>query len=136
GEGAGAQGFAGARVPAWSAGDAEIAAQVASGQRDGEGGDQFQFVGNLDLRAEHAGVGAGAARTGFAGEPVDPAMVGAEMAVRQRGAGGGGAFAREGSAASQGPRPNGSGWRGAGHNSSRAMRSELGAAFAGRRSTF
>lgn len=74
---------AGARVPTWPAGDAEIAAQIASAERNGESRHQFQLIGQFELRAEEARFGAGMAKAVLANEPVNAAMVGAEMAIGQ-----------------------------------------------------
>ena len=75
--------FTGTRIPARSARDAEIAAQVAAAQRDGECRDQFQLVRHFGLSHENAGLGAGVTKPGFAGQAIHPAMMFAQVAIRQ-----------------------------------------------------
>ncbi len=72
--------FAGAGVPTGAAGDAEIAAEIAAAQRDGEGGDEFEFVGDFHLGGEKARVRTGVAGAFLAGEAVGATVVSAEVA--------------------------------------------------------
>jgi hypothetical protein len=88
----------GARVPTFRAGDAEIAAQVASAEGDGKDGDEFEFIGDLDLGGEEAGFGTGMTVAAFAIETIHPAVMGAQVTVRQRSLRWLGASEREGGA--------------------------------------
>ncbi len=92
---AGVDGGAGGGVPARLAGDAEIAAEVAAGEGDGEGRDQFQFIGHVGLGGETAGGGSGVAEAGGVGAAVGGAAVEAEVAGREGVLGEGDPFAGE-----------------------------------------
>lgn len=50
---------AGPRIPTRSASDAKVAAQIASAQGDGKGGNQFQFVRDFNLGGEKSRFGSG-----------------------------------------------------------------------------
>src|SRR5205814_9133182 len=62
-------------IPTLRARDAESAAQIATAQSDGEGGNQFEFVRDFDLRHEYARFGAGMTKPAFAREPVHAAVM-------------------------------------------------------------
>jgi hypothetical protein len=74
----------GARVPALRTGDAEVAAEVAPTESDGEDGNEFEFIGDFDLGGENAGLGAGVTETTFTIVTIHPTVMGAQVTVSQR----------------------------------------------------
>ena len=76
--------FAGAWVPTRAARDAEIATQVATAQRHGKRGNQFQFIRHLDLRGKKSRLGAGMAKPCGCLQTIHAAMMRAQMAINQR----------------------------------------------------
>jgi hypothetical protein len=85
-------------VPTRSARDAKIATQIATAQCDREGRYQFKILRHFHLRIEASGRCAGAAEPQLTLQAVDPAMVGAQLAVCQHRSCYLGPLARNGSA--------------------------------------
>jgi hypothetical protein len=82
-DGGGIEGLAGAGIPTGLAGDAKGAAKIAAAQRNGEGGDEFEFVGDFNVRGKETSVGAGVAKAVFTGQSIYAAIVRAEAAIAE-----------------------------------------------------